>query len=377
MTALKDGEEIVETLADRVRGRFTLERVKHPITGDVIVDVNEEISDEKSEEIENAGIEKVRIRTVLTCEAEYGVCQKCYGRNLADNRVVNIGEAVGIIAAQSIGQPGTQLTMRTFHIGGAATKSSEENRTYLTHPSLVRRVEGSVVSLEDGTVLFTRKGFLYASRIIAQYDIGAKDKVLVEPEQKVVKGQIVVTKGKEEVAADDNAYAVIQGKKLYLVAQEQRLDIRNGAELHVKEGQVLEAEETIASFDPFSEPIISEYAGTIRFEDIVKNTTLKEETNEETGNTENKIVEHPVENMQPRLVIADDDGNDVFTYAVPNSAYLSVADGVRVEKGHTLAKMLKESAKTRDITGGLPRIGELFEARRPKTAAVLAQISGR
>ncbi|MFP4151641.1 MAG: DNA-directed RNA polymerase subunit beta' [Alkalispirochaeta sp.] len=376
MTALKDGEEVVENLADRIRGRFTLERVKHPITGEVIVDVNEEITDAQADEIETAGIEHVRIRTVLTCEAEYGVCQKCYGRNLADNRVVNIGEAVGIIAAQSIGQPGTQLTMRTFHIGGAATKTSEENRTYLKHPALVRRVDGSTVQYEDGATLFTRKGFLYVSRVIAAYDVSGKDKILVEEEEKVVKGQAVLKRGNEEIYAEDNGYAVLREGKLYLVAQEQRLEIRNGAELHVKVGEILEADQTIASFDPFSEPIISEYSGTVRYQDIVKGTTLKEELNEETLNTENKIVEHPVENMQPRLVIENDEGTDVVTYAVPNSAYLSVADGERIEAGATLAKMLKESAKTRDITGGLPRIGELFEARRPKTAAVLAQISG-
>ncbi len=377
MTALKDGEEVVEELADRIRGRFTLERVKHPITGEVIIDVNQEISDTVAGEIEAAGIERVKIRTVLTCEAEYGVCQKCYGRNLANNRLVNIGEAVGIIAAQSIGQPGTQLTMRTFHIGGAATKSSEENRTYLGFPSVVRRVEGSTITFDDGTTLFTRKGFLYASRILAKYDIGKKDELLVKHDDKIVRGQAVMKRGKEEVLAEDNAYALIEGGALYLIGQEQRLEIRNGAELLVKEGQLLDADATIASFDPFSEPIISEYTGTVKFKDIVKGTTLKEEINEETGNTENKIVEHPVENMQPSLIIVDDDGKEVFTYAVPNSAYLSVSDGQQIKQGHILAKMLKESVKTRDITGGLPRIGELFEARRPKNAAVLAQISGK
>ncbi len=376
MTALKDGEEIVETLADRIRGRFTLERVKHPITGEIIVDVNEEVSDEKADEIEAAGIEQVRIRTVLTCEAEYGVCQKCYGRNLADNAVVNIGEAVGIIAAQSIGQPGTQLTMRTFHIGGAATKTSEENRTYLKYPAMIRKIEGNTVQLDDGSVLFTRKGFLYASRVLADYEIKAKDELLVKHDQKVVKGQAVLKRGKKETIADDNAYAIVKDKTLYLVAQEQRIEIRNGAELYVEEGQIIASEETIAGFDPFSEPIISEYSGIVRFKDIVEGTTLKKEVNEETGNTENKIVEHPVENMQPSLIIEDEEGGDVFTYPLPNSAYLNITDGETVKPGRTLAKMLKESVKTRDITGGLPRVGELFEARRPKNAAVLAQISG-
>ncbi len=376
MTALKDGEEIVENLAARIEGRFTLERVKHPITGEVIIDVNQEIDEKIAVEIENAGVEHVKIRTVLTCEAEYGVCQKCYGRNLADNRLVDIGEAVGIIAAQSIGQPGTQLTMRTFHIGGAATKASEEHRTYLNFPAAIRRVEGSTVTFEDGTTLFTRKGYLYASRILSKHEIGKKDKLLVAHDDKIVRGQAVLKRGKEDVLAEDNAYAFINGDELYLVGHEQRLDIRNGAELLVKEGQLIDADVTIASFDPFSEPIISEYSGTVKFKDIVKGTTLKEEINEETGNTENKIVEYPVENMQPSLIIVDKDDNEVFTYAMPNSAYLGVADGQNIEQGHILAKMLKESVKTRDITGGLPRIGELFEARRPKTAAVLAQISG-
>ncbi len=376
MTALKDGEEVVETLSDRIRGRFTLERVKHPITGEVLVDVNEEITDDVAEEIESAGIETVKIRTVLTCEADYGVCQKCYGRNLADNKAVNIGEAVGIIAAQSIGQPGTQLTMRTFHIGGAATNTGEENRTYLSYPSYIRKVEGSSVALDDGTVLFTRKGFLYASRVLSDHETKKNDKLQVEDGEKVVKGQVVLVRGSEEIVAEDNAYAVMKGKTLYLVAQDQRIEVRNGAELHVTEGQIVPAEETIASFDPFSEPIISEYEGTVEFRDIVEGTTLKKEINEETGNEENKIVEHPVENMQPAVIITDDEGHEVMSYSVPNSAYLSVVDGQKVGTGTVLAKMLKESAKTRDITGGLPRIGELFEARRPKTAAILAQISG-
>ena len=375
MTALKDGEEVVEELVDRISGRYTLERVKHPISGEVIVDVNEEITDENAREITDAGIESVRIRTVLTCEASYGVCQKCYGRSLADNKVVNIGEAVGIIAAQSIGQPGTQLTMRTFHIGGAATKTAEENRIYLKYPTLIRRVEGSVIE-HGGDTLFTRKGYLFLSKVLEEHDLKSKDKILVEEDEKVVRGQAVLKRGKDEILAEDNAYTIRKGKKLYLVAQEQRLEVRNGAELHVQPGEIVDADATIASFDPFSEPIISEFAGTVRYEDIIDGTTLKKEINEETGNTESKIVEHPVENMQPRLVILDDDEKEVFTYPLPNSAYVSVDDGEKVEEGHTLAKMLKESAKTRDITGGLPRVGELFEARRPKTAAVLAQISG-
>ena len=376
LTALKDGEEVVESLADRIVGRFALERVKHPITGEIIVDVNEEVDEAKAAGIEAAGIETVRIRTVLTCEAEYGVCQRCYGRNLATNKVVNIGEAVGIIAAQSIGQPGTQLTMRTFHIGGAATKTSEENRTYLSYAAIIRDVQGSRVHLDDGTTLFTRKGFLFASRVIESFELKKSDKPLVKEAEKVVRGSAVIRRGKTQITAADNAYAVLKDGTLYLVAQEQRIEIRNGAELHVAKGDVIAPEQTIAGFDPFSEPIISEYEGVVRYRDIIEGTTLKKEINEETGNEENKIVEHPVENMQPGLIIEDTEGKEVFVYPLPNSSYLSVPNGTAVKPGHVLAKMLKESVKTRDITGGLPRVGELFEARRPKNSAVLAQISG-
>ncbi|MFP4301469.1 MAG: DNA-directed RNA polymerase subunit beta' [Spirochaetaceae bacterium] len=376
MRALKDGEEVVESLADRIRGRFTLERVKHPITGEVLVDVNEEIGDEMAEEIEAVGIEQVRIRTVLTCESKHGVCQKCYGRNLADNKTVNIGEAVGIVAAQSIGQPGTQLTMRTFHIGGAATKSSEESRTYLRYPVYVREFKGSTVELEDGTILFTRKGHIVVARVVMKEELKKNDKLLLEEGEKAVRGQGLIKRGKEEVLAEDNGYVVKQGSTVFLIAQDQKVDIRNGAEVLVHPGQIVEPEETIASFDPFSDPIICEFFGTVRFQDIVAGTTLKEEVNEDTGNVEKKIVENPVENMQPALSIVDEEENQVFVYPLPNSAYLNVDDGEKVKPGRTLAKMLKESVKTRDITGGLPRVGELFEARRPKTAAVLAQISG-
>ncbi|MFW5729796.1 MAG: DNA-directed RNA polymerase subunit beta', partial [Spirochaetota bacterium] len=376
MKALKDGEEVVESLADRIRGRFTLERVKHPITGEVLVDVNEEVSDELAEEIEAAGIESVRIRTVLTCEAKHGVCRKCYGRNLADNRTVNIGEAVGIVAAQSIGQPGTQLTMRTFHIGGAATKTSEENRTYVRYPAVVRAMTGNIVQVPDGSYLFTRKGHIHVARIIESYPLEKGMKVLVDDDQKIVKGQPILKKGKQEFEAPDNAYGMITENKLLLVTQEQRLEIRNGAEVLVEVGQILDANQPIASFDPFSEPIIAEVGGTVRFRDIVKGTTLKEEVNEDTGNIELKITEHSLESLQPRIVIEGDDGEELAIYYLPGSAYLSVNDGEKVDAGYTLAKILKESVKTRDITGGLPRVGELFEARRPKTAAVLAQISG-
>lgn len=374
--ALKDGEEVVESLSDRITGRFTLERVKHPITGDIIVDVNEEVTDEVALAIEDAGIEHVRIRTELTCESAHGVCQKCYGRNLTDNRTVNIGQAVGIIAAQSIGQPGTQLTMRTFHIGGAATRVSEENRTYLKYPIYVTAINGHVVQQGNGPRLFTRKGYMLVNRILNEIEIQKSDKMLVEEGDKVVKGQVVVKRGKDELLADDNAYATIQGNKLYLIGAEQRIEVRNGAELEVEEGQVVPAEASLATFDPFSEPIISEFEGTVRFQDIIEGTTMNEEVNDDTGNVERKITEHSLETMEPRIVLEDESGEVLDTYRLPGSSYLQVQNGEKIKQGRTIAKMLKDSVRTADITGGLPRVGELFEARRPKNAAVLAQVSG-
>ncbi len=379
MTALKDGEEIVETIGDRIEGRFTLERVKHPITGEIIVDVNELITDDKAQVIESAGIESVRIRTVLTCEAKYGVCQKCYGRNLATNQTVEIGEAVGIIAAQSIGQPGTQLTMRTFHIGGAATKASEENRIYLKYPVVVRGIQGIAVKIESGEQLFTRRGFVLVSRVLDSIELQKGDRLHFHDGDKVVKGQSLLKRGKEELISGHNAYVLMKEKehRMYLIAQEQKVEIRNGASLLVSVDEVLPAEETLATFDPFSEPIISEHDGTVKFEDIVLGTTLKEEINEDTGNIEKKITDFSSESLQPRIKIVNKKGEDLAVYFIPGSAYLNVNDGDKIKAGRTLAKMLKESVKTRDITGGLPRVGELFEARRPKSAAVLAQISGK
>ena len=376
MRAIKDGEEIVEALADRIGGRFTLERVRHPITGEVIVDVNQEITDEMAEEIEAAGVESVRIRTVLTCEAEHGVCIKCYGRNLASNRTVQIGEAVGIIAAQSIGQPGTQLTMRTFHIGGAATRLSEENRIYLRYPILVANTYGNTVTLKNGNLLFTRKGYLIVHKILGTVQLEKGDRVLVEEGQRVLKGQTILSRKGRKIPAEEIGYVHRGEDALLLIAQAQRVDVRNGAELRVKEGGQVPAEETIAYFDPFSEPIIAESSGRVVFEDILLGTTLKEEINEDTGKIEKKITEYTVETLQPRIVIHDEEGNVQATYYLPGNAYLNVQDGERIVEGRILAKLPRESVKTTDITGGLPRVGELFEARRPKNPSVLAKVSG-
>jgi DNA-directed RNA polymerase subunit beta' len=377
ISAIKDGEEIVESLKDRIVGRFTLERVKHPITGEIIIDVDEEITDETAALIEEVGVEKVRLRTVLTCEARHGVCRKCYGRNLSTNSTVNVGEAVGIIAAQSIGQPGTQLTMRTFHIGGAATKVSEENRISFSYPVFFKELHGNTVELDNGDTLFTRKGYIIVARVLRRIPLEKGTTLQVEEGEKVAGTVVLATHKDKEIVAQENAFVHITEEELVLVAQDQKVDVRNGAELRVSVGEIVGNGESIATFDPFSEPIIAEENGRVHFEDIVLGTTLKEEINEDTGNIEKKITEFSLETLQPRIILLDEEGNEKASYFLPGNSYLNVEDKEVIKKGRTLAKLLKESVKTSDITGGLPRVGELFEARRPKSAAVLAQISGK
>ncbi|MCL2481207.1 MAG: DNA-directed RNA polymerase subunit beta', partial [Spirochaetaceae bacterium] len=208
ISALKDGEEIVQALADRTVGRYTLERVKHPITGEILLNVNQEITEEMAKTIEEVGIETVRIRSVLTCDSRFGVCQKCYGRNLATNRTVEIGEAVGIIAAQSIGQPGTQLTMRTFHIGGAATKASEENKVYLKYPVLIGKISGNTVKIDNDITLFTRKGYILVNKILDSVELKKGDKILINDGDKVIPGNPIIRREKQDIVAKDIAYVV-------------------------------------------------------------------------------------------------------------------------------------------------------------------------
>jgi DNA-directed RNA polymerase subunit beta' len=375
-SAIKDGEEIIESLQERIVGRFTLERVKHPITGEIMVDVNEEISEEVAAKIEEAGIERVTIRTVLTCEAKHGVCRKCYGRNLASNRTVDIGEAVGTIAAQSIGQPGTQLTMRTFHVGGAATKVSSENRIFLKYQVYLREIVGNHVELPNGHWLFTRKGVATVCKVLKDFPTSERDTLLVEDGKRITRGEPILRHGVKTINSPENAFALVRDNKLLLISQDQKIEIRNGSEVMVKPGSIVEAEKTIATFDPFSDPFIAEATGRVKFEDIISGTTLREEIDLETGNIEKQITEMQGEGKQPRIYIVDDAGNELVSYFLPAGAYLQVDDGDPVQAGKTIAKTLKESAKAMDITSGLPRVSELFEARKPKSPTVLAQISG-
>ncbi|MCG8573166.1 MAG: DNA-directed RNA polymerase subunit beta', partial [Spirochaetes bacterium] len=376
MTAIKEGDDIIESLSDRIVGRFTAEDVRDPITGKVVIGANELITEDISSEIEKLVIESVKIRTVLTCESKRGVCVKCYGRNLATNQTVDVGEAIGIIAAQSIGQPGTQLTMRTFHIGGAATGSATENTVKFNYKVLIEGVKGSTINMPDGNILYARKGYLDISRINHEFDVtGAK--LLVSKGDKVTVGkELFVDKSGNTVLSEEIGFIKIFDNHLYVTAITQEIEIFPGTVLYPKIGQSVNEKEVIAQFDPFVQPVISEYGGTIRFVDLKIGITIKEEIDETTGTKKHRITDSFLDTLQPRILIMDEEDNEVVSYILPGGAYLNVRDGEKIQAGHVIAKIIKKTQTITDITGGLPRVAELFEARRPKEAAVLAKVSG-
>ncbi len=376
-SAIKNGDEIVETLSSRIVGHYTIERVVHPITGELLCDVNQYIDDELAKKIEAAGVEKVKLRTVLTCEAKHGLCVKCYGKNLARNKIVEIGEAVGIIAAQSIGQPGTQLTMRTFHVGGTASKVTEDNHIALRYDALIEDIEGTKVDTKDGNWLFTRKGYMNTVHLLANYKIEKGDKLAVADGDRIMKGTAVITRKGEEIKASETGRVIIIDDTLYIgVANSIKVEISNGSKIFVKPGAIVKANSVIGEFDAFSEPIIAEYTGYVHFEDVIPGTTLEEKIDTKTGSVERRISDLHLDTKQPRILITDEAGNELGGYHLPSGAILQVEDKQAVEAGVTLAKMAKEAAKTSDITGGLPRVSELFEARKPKEPAVLSKITG-
>ncbi|MBN1467827.1 MAG: DNA-directed RNA polymerase subunit beta' [Fusobacteriaceae bacterium] len=377
MSALKEGDKIIESLRDRITGRFAAEDIRDPMSGRVIIKANELITDEVADEIDSLIIETVRIRTVLTCESKRGVCVRCYGRNLAENRSVSIGEAIGIIAAQSIGQPGTQLTMRTFHIGGAVTGAAQENSLKYDYDVLIEDLQGSIIVLKNKNTLFARKGYLYLSRINHEFNI--KDcKVKIKNEEKVIVGKkLFVDKKGEEIISQEVGYAKIFGNKLYITTQVQEVVVDPGSLMYKKVGDIVKAKEMILIFDPFVQPIISEKSGKAKFVDLKIGITIKEEIDETTGTRKHKVSESFLETLQPRILILDKKDKEIASYILPGGSYLNIRDGQEIEAGDSIAKIIqKKAAKATDITGGLPRVAELFEARKPRNSAVLAKISG-
>ena len=374
--AIKDGDEIVVHLADRIVGHYTIERVVHPITGDLICDVNEYITPELARKIEDAGVEKVKLRTVLTCEAQHGICIKCYGQNLARNKIVEIGEAVGIIAAQSIGQPGTQLTLRTFHSGGTADKATEDNRIVLNFNAIINDVQGMHVEMDDGSWLFTRKGFMKVIRILDSVKLESGDDLKVQDGVSLLKDSVLLVRKGKKVTASASGKVIIKDNVLYLVNKEVKVEISNGSTIHTKAGDVVEAGKALGTFDQYSDPIIAESNGYVHFEDVILGSTLAEKVDMQTGKTERTITDLHLDVKQPRILVTDEAGNEMGSYYLPAGAVLQVEDTQQIKAGDTLAKMPKEAAKTNDITGGIPRVTELFEARKPKNPCVLARISG-
>lgn len=391
-TAIKDGEDIISSLSDQIIGQYTLEDVKDPVTDEIIVPADHEITDDEAKQIEEAGVEKVLLRSVLTCEAKHGICKKCYGRNLATNRPVEVGEAVGIIAAQSIGQPGTQLTMRTFHVGGTASTSAEENKVAFSHPVFVERITGSRIVCKTSSdeksgdvVLFTRKGNIFYRNVLDVFDNSSSVKINFNNGDKVTGKTLIGKKGKSEYICNPKGGIVrITADKIYVLGSEEKITARTGAQLSVGENEYVDENKALITFDPFSEPIISEYDGYVKFVDLVPGTTLVREINEETGTIGLRVTDHVIESAEPALVITDkkgepfvdDKGKVISSYLLPGSSYIQVEEGAMVKKGQIIAKLLTAGAKTKDITGGLPRVGELFEARKPRNVAVLAAVSG-
>jgi len=326
MAALKEGEDIIEPLKDRIVGNVALEDVYDPIDGDLIVEAGDMITEEDSDLIEDAGIQTVKIRSVLTCESKRGICRQCYGRNLATMQAVDIGEAVGILAAQSIGEPGTQLTLRTFHIGGTAARIAAQT-------ARKSKVAGRA-QFERITVVETPGG----ERIVTSRE-----------------GEIVMLTKEGSVRS--------------------RLAVPYGASLAIEENQQIEPGDLLFSWDPYSEPIVSDVAGRIKFIDIVEDQTVREELDESTGRRQLVITEDREKRLHPMIEIWEGDEKK-REFIVPVGAQLTVRDGDVVEPGTTLAKISREVYKTRDITGGLPRVAELFEARKPKDPAVITEIDG-
>ena len=334
VSSLVEGGEIIQPLEERILGRISAEDIKDPITREVIVKRNQEIDEELSQKVIDAGIDRAKIRSVLTCQSRQGICIKCYGRDLARGEQVELGEAIGIIAAQSIGEPGTQLTMRTFHIGGAAAKVVERTVLEAKNSGMIKFINISTVRNREGLlVVMNRNGSI----------------------------AVVDSKGREK-----EKYSVVYGAKLL-----------------VENGQKVEIGQRIVEWDPYSTPILTEMGGKIALGDIVEGATVKEEVDETTGLSHKVIIDYSA-NMRPRVSIKDEQGrttkipgtSNLARYLLPSGAHVLVEKNDSVSPGDILAKIPRETTKTKDITGGLPRVAELFEARRPKEQAIVAEIGG-
>ena len=330
-TALKNGDEVISTLYERILGRVSVHDIIHPSTGELIVAAGEEITEPIAQIIEDSPIESVEIRSVLTCESKHGVCMKCYGRNLATRKMVQKGEAVGVIAAQAIGEPGTQLTLRTFHAGGVAANAA-------ANASIVAKNDSKIELEEVRTVPFDEDGR---------------------------ECEMVVSRLGEMRFVDKNTNIVLS-----------TVNVPYGSSLYFKNGDTVKKGDKIAQWDPFNAVIVTEYAGTLKFHDVVEGITFRAETDETTGLTEKIVTESKDKSKVPTCDIVDANGDVVGTYNFPVGGHVVVEDGQTVKTGETLVKIPRAAAKGGDITGGLPRVTELFEARNPSNPAIVSEIDG-
>jgi DNA-directed RNA polymerase subunit beta' len=376
ISAIKEGDEVIDSLGSRVIGRTLLYDLRNPVTDELICKADELITEEIAKVIDDLNIDTIEIRSALTCESRHGVCSKCYGRNLGTARNIDIGEAVGIIAAQSIGQPGTQLTMRTFHIGGIATGSVEEGDVRLSYPVFFKDITSRTIKTDEGKIVTVRRGYIKIQRKIAEFEIASGDKIVVANEDKVYPGSVLAKrKGGDDIIARNSGLVKLLDNKIVLVGDEHDIPLNVGAEIFAEKGKFYDAKETLATFDALTEPIVTEISGKVEFADIVLNKSMVEFVDPQSGNTEYVIVEFKTERLQPRINIWGD-GPEPITYLLSKGAHLMVSDGDQVKAGTVISKIPKEAGKTKDITGGLPRVAELFEARVPKDAATLSEIDG-
>ena len=327
VSSLVEAGEIIQPLGERILGRTTLEPAVDPFSNEVLVEANELIDEDIVDTIENAGIERIKIRSGLTCESKTGLCAKCYGRNLASGGWAEIGEPVGVIAAQSIGEPGTQLTMRTFHIGGTASRVVEQ------------------------TTLTTKKGGIVSYAGIRTIKSQQGDNVVMNRN-----GSLVI--------ADENG------------REKERYQVVYGAKLLVTDGQEIQKGQDLVEWDPYTNSILTEQSGTVEFEDVIEGVTMKEDFDEITGLSSKVIISHRDEKKQPRIVIKGEQGEVLRPYLLPAGAHINVNEDDFVHAGEVVAKIPRETAKTKDITGGLPRVAELFEARKPHEQATISEITG-
>ena len=331
-TELKNNEEVVASLSERILGRVSVHDVQHPLTGEILVHSGEEITEEIAKKIEESPIERVEIRSVLTCESKHGVCAKCYGRNLATSRMVQKGEAVGVIAAQSIGEPGTQLTLRTFHVGGIASNIAAVSNVTSRYDGILEIDELRTVDSED------------------------------ESGKKV---QIVVGRLAEMRIVDPNTKIVLTNT-----------NIPYGSKLYFNSGDMLKKGDIVCEWDPFNAVIVSEATGKVRFENVIEGVTYKVESDEQTGLREKIIIESKDRTRVPVAQILDKDGEVIRSYNLPMGAHLMIEEGQELKSGQVFVKIPRAVGKAGDITGGLPRVTELFEARNPSNPAVVSEIDG-